>query len=237
MKKMISLLILTCIITACTVTQTGYTSYPTDNYKRLTIGMSKWDVEDCIGPPLRYLDARRTIYGYEEVLLYRNRYSEYFALEFVNDYLVSSNYVHNEAWYPMYPSYNRPAYGKPVFPPSYKPNRPYQPPSNVQPGRPTQPGNNSQTPNYDRPPSTTRPSTNTQPDSNSRPSSGTSNSNTRESTQPSSTTRSSSSDSSTQSSSTTRSSSTDTGTTSRESSTERSSNQNTSSTTRGSNTR
>ncbi|MDR0541646.1 MAG: hypothetical protein LBH19_05475 [Dysgonamonadaceae bacterium] len=220
MKKVIAFLVIVCVVAACSTMQTVY--YQTDNYNRLNIGMSKWEVEDWIGPPLRYLDARRTAYGYEEILLYRNRYNEYFALEFVNDYLVSADYVYDGGWYPMYPSYNRPSFGKPVFPPHYRPNRPYYPPSDTYPARPSQPDNpqrpdsrprppsttrpdnNSQAPNYERSSSTTRPSANERPASNTarpssnserpasttRPSTGTSNSDSRESTRPSSTERS-----------------------------------------------
>ncbi|MDR1526403.1 MAG: hypothetical protein LBS46_01880 [Dysgonamonadaceae bacterium] len=255
MKKMIILSGLISLLTACSITQSVY---QTDNYDRLNIGMSKWEVENWIGPPIRYLDARRSPYGYEEIVLYRNRYNEYFALEFVNDYLVAANYVYDGGWYPMYPSYNRPPFGKPVFPPHYRPNKPYYPPVGVQPGRPSQPNNpqrppssprppantrpdnNSQSPNYERPSSTTRPPANERPSSTTRPPAN---------ERPSSTTRPPANErpandrsgtSSGTSNSGTRESS-NTGNTSRESSrsssSERSSEQNTGTTTRGTSTR
>jgi hypothetical protein len=198
MKKQIVLLILSCVL-SCAIA--GCSSlqvvYRTDNYKQLSIGMSKWEVEDKIGPPLRYLNAVRSSYGYEEMLLYRNRYSEYFALEFINDRLVSANYVYGEEWYPMYSPYDRPSFGKPAFPPNYHPHRPYSPPSEARPGRPPysgssqrpndnarptapdRPNNQPQAPDYERSSPTTRTPSNDRP-SNERSSSGTSRSSSAE---------------------------------------------------------
>jgi hypothetical protein len=174
MKKLIAILLLFGATTACTVLQTAY---QTDNYNLLRIGMTKWEVENYIGPPTDYLAAHRSPYGYEEILLFHNRYNEPFALEFRNDYLVSANYVHNGEWYPMYPVPNRPAYGNPAFPPSYRPSRPYYPPSNNRPPSTSRPGNNAPAQNYDRPsssatrpPAAERPATERPATNNNRPS-------------------------------------------------------------------
>lgn len=190
MKKIISLLILTCLVVGCSTTQDTTVVYRTDNYNRLEVGMSKREVQYWIGSPERYLQSTTTRYGYVEVLLYRNRYSEYFALEFVNDYLVSSDYVYNGSWYPMYPPDGRPPFGRPVFPPGYRPNHPtpappyerppypaepVRPPSTTRPPSSPRPGNNTTPPaaterpaSTSRPAATERPSSTTQPD-NSRP--------------------------------------------------------------------
>jgi hypothetical protein len=158
MKKLIALLLITCTIAGCSLTQVAYR---TDNYNLLRIGMTKWEVEERIGPPAGYLDARRSPYGYEEILLYRNRYNEPFALEFVNDYLMAADYVYEGGCYPMYPGYHRPAHGNPVFPPGYRPNRRYYPPAEPRPD------NRLPSYNYERPSSSsTRPPANERPSSN-----------------------------------------------------------------------
>jgi hypothetical protein len=157
MKKIVYLLFWTLFAISCSTT---HNNYPIDNYKQLTVGMSKSEVEYWVGPPECYLDLRRTTYGYREILQYRNIYNEVFALEFLNDYLVSADYIYGEIWRPMYPIAQRPSFGRPIFPPGYRPNYPPpSPPSNV---RPPQDNNNS------RPPSSTRPPANSQPD-NTRP--------------------------------------------------------------------
>jgi hypothetical protein len=171
MKRLIALLLITGTITGCTLTQVAYR---TDRYNLLRIGMTQWEVEDQIGPPACYLDAWRSAYGYEEILLYHNRYNEPFALEFVNDYLVAAHYVYDGRWYPMYPLPNRPTHGHPAFPPSYRPNRPYYPPTNLRatPPADSRPGNNPPSYHYERSSSPTRSPANGQPaPTTSRPSS------------------------------------------------------------------
>ncbi len=202
MKKIVYILVATLVLTGCSISRNSQA----DNFKRLTIGMSKGEVEYWIGPPELYLSVTRTPYGIEEVLQYRNIYNELFALEFVNDYLVSADYIHSGAWYPMYPVANRPPHGKPVFPSHYKPNKPApsRPPANtnrpsgdaINPsdvsGRPSgisnrpsieeRPSGTNNRPAVNERPSqngsTTRPSTNTRPatNTNSRPSSSRENS-------------------------------------------------------------
>jgi hypothetical protein len=117
----------------------------------LTTGMTRYEVESCIGRPLRLLDARRMPYGYEEIVLYRNRYREYFALEYVNNQLVAADYFYDDGYHPMYPE--RPAAGHPVFPPHYRPDHPYRPEAAPRPGRTPPPAPAQRPPSTNRPPS------------------------------------------------------------------------------------
>ncbi|GHT76146.1 hypothetical protein AGMMS50262_13530 [Bacteroidia bacterium] len=164
MKQMIYFLLLIFTLTGC---GTINNNYETEPYRQLRVGMSKREVEYLIGPPERYLEMRRTPYGYQEILQYWTYYDQPFALEFINDYLTSANYIYGSIWYPMYPWENRPGYGRPIFPPSYRPDRPFYPPSQTQPGFPRPPATT-------RPPSTPRPPANTsRPESTTRPSEST----------------------------------------------------------------
>ncbi|MDR0864682.1 MAG: hypothetical protein LBO74_07090 [Candidatus Symbiothrix sp.] len=192
MKKIVFLLFWTLFATGCSTTRNNY---PIDNYKHLTVGMSKSEVEYWVGPPECYLDMRRTAYGYREILQYRNIYNEVYALEFLNDYLVSADYIYGDIWHPMYPVAQRPPFGRPIFPPGYRPN--YPPPSPPSHIRPPQDNNNntSRPPSNPRPPSSSRPPANTPPPTTlpatplppatTRPSTGSTNSG-RESTRESS---------------------------------------------------
>lgn len=162
--------VLALIAMSCTM----FKNSSTNNFEQLTIGMSKAEVEYWIGPPERYLSARDTPSGWEEILQYRTSYNELFALEFINDYLVAADHIYNDSWYPMYPPAYRPPYGGPVFPPGYRPNHPQRPPSNVRPPantrspavRPSTPSNDS------RQPATIRPSAPSNSESPARSSSG-----------------------------------------------------------------
>lgn len=163
------------LLTGCVVSRNPQA----DNFKNLTVGMSKSEVEYWIGPPELYLSVIRTSQGIEEVLQYRNIYNEVFALEYFNDYLVSANYIYSGSWYPMYPPVNYPGFGRPVFPPGYRPNRPAprppgwanpKPPVNPRPPAEVRPPSNSGGGNT-RPPASTRPGSNTRPSGSTRESS------------------------------------------------------------------
>ena len=112
----------------------------------ITYGMNVDQVVDIAGNPNRVLVARQTVNGYQEVLEYRTRYSEVYALEFWNNYLTGFEHLYSEVPYvePVRPPVVFPEYGRPIViihnhnnpgRPQYRPNdnRPH-----VQPNRPTQ---------------------------------------------------------------------------------------------------
>jgi hypothetical protein len=176
MKQTVYLLVLSFIVFGCkSLNNNTYQGY---DIRNLTIGMSKDEVFSLIGPPERVLSISRTSYGYEEVLQYRTAYNEFYALEFVNDYLESADYIYEEALYPVYPPTGRPGVGKPVFPPHSRPGNLAPPQGNNRPGnnvlppaKPREPiiqnnKNNKNDRNNKNDKNTTRPSTreSTQPD-------------------------------------------------------------------------
>ncbi|MCC8147092.1 MAG: hypothetical protein LIO93_11815 [Bacteroidales bacterium] len=175
MKKIAYLLLSVVLLTSCFSSRNSQA----DSFKKLTVGMSKAEVEYWIGPPELYLSVTRTPDGVEEVLQYRNYYNEVFALEFINDYLVSANYIYSGSWYPMYQTY--PPIGRPVFPPGYIPNRPApRPPSWAHPRPPVNPRPPAAIrppANEGRPPASVRPPANEgRPPASTRPPAGGSNS-------------------------------------------------------------
>lgn len=146
--------------------------------------MTKKEVRYWIGPPERYLDKRRTPYGYEEILQYRNIYDEFFAMKFLDDQLTAVDYIGKETSYPIY-STPPPPRGTPIFPPNGKSDYP-APPSNTPPVQDTRPPSNPREPAVTRPPSNPRPPASTTDDRSKEGSSSTrenSQNSTRESTQ------------------------------------------------------
>ncbi|MCD7974141.1 MAG: hypothetical protein LUG18_16000 [Candidatus Azobacteroides sp.] len=166
------------IIFSLSLFVTGCASYRRADLGQLTIGMTKWEVSNTIGPPERVLAVNRTQYGYQEVLEYRTYHNEYYALEFWDDYLTGIEFLYDGIVYvpaPAPPTY-WPVYGRPVFPGNYRPSRPQNPQYPGQTPRP--PTTNPGTPQpgvTNRPESTSRPQTNTQ--NNSRPSTNNNNNN------------------------------------------------------------
>ncbi|MDR0681915.1 MAG: hypothetical protein LBG15_08745 [Dysgonamonadaceae bacterium] len=153
MKKIVYLLLSIFVVSACSIVK----NYPVDNYYKLQTGMTKKEVRYWIGPPERYLDKRRTPYGYEEILQYRNIYGELFAMNFINNQLMAVDYISKEADYPIYPTPPPPSppHGTPIFSPDNKPVHP-APPSNTPPSQGTRPPSSSREPAITRPPSNPR---------------------------------------------------------------------------------
>lgn len=134
MKKLIFLLCLPMIIWSC-----GTVNYAQYDISNLRTGMSKAQVRSVIGSPERYLVSTMTPYGYQEVLQYRTSYSDLYALEFLNDYLIYAEYMYDGHYAPYYHQITvRPPYGNSIFPPNYRPG----PPPSRPPGDNNRPDNN-----------------------------------------------------------------------------------------------
>lgn len=160
MKKLLLIALTAILLYGCA--SSNYNSY---DVRDLRVGMTKFEVERLIGPAERVLSIQWTSFGYVELLQYRNQYNQLFALEYREGILIGAEYIYQGYWYPMYTT--RPGHGRPVFPPSYRPNRPAPAPpanapsrpqnnNNMQPANPRQPTNNQN--NSSSGQSTSRPS-------------------------------------------------------------------------------
>ncbi|MDL2223676.1 hypothetical protein LJB98_06260, partial [Bacteroidales bacterium OttesenSCG-928-M11] len=160
MKKILFILVAIVLLQGCVTS--GYRTY---DIKDLRVGMTRYEVENLIGPAERVLSIRWTNLGYEEILQYRNYYNQLFALEYIEGILVGADYIYDGGWYPMYNT--RPDYGRPVFPSHYSPNRPAPaPPAHITPSRPSHSNNNLKPANPRNP---TNNQTNSSNQSTSRP--------------------------------------------------------------------
>lgn len=147
MKKISFIICIAFLLSACA-------TYKRLDLNRLTFGMTTEEVTRIAGEPSRVLSVRQTSEGYQEVLEYRTRYDEVYALEFWDNYLTGYEYLYDDVVYvaPMHPPVNYPIYGRPIYvidnnrPPSRpnRPNRPSQPSTPSQPSRPTAPNRPSQ---------------------------------------------------------------------------------------------
>lgn len=138
MKKLIFFACMCLFIVSCR-------SYRTLDLNRLTTGMSKAEVRSVVGRPYRVLAVNDTKDGYQEVLEYRTRRDEIYALEFWNDYLTGYEYLYDDLNYipPLYPPLYYPEYGRPIIVYPLQPGRPNRPSNPNPPTRPdaSRPGN------------------------------------------------------------------------------------------------
>lgn len=175
MKRIVLFVSIVLLLTGCKTTYDyGY------DVRQLRAGMTKYEVERLIGPAERILEINWTPYGYEEILQYRDRYWDRYALIYMEGILIDAQYIYDGSWY--YVQATRPPMGGGIFPPGFIPGRPvpmpphYDPPINRPPSdnnlpeaKPRPPLNNNNSSSSNRPESSRPGNTSSSRPSSSRP--------------------------------------------------------------------
>ena len=167
-------------------------SYKALNLNHLTIGMTVEQVQRTYGPPRKVLETKRTNNGFLQVLEYRNRHGEVYALEFWDNYLVGYDFLYDDYPYiaPVAPPGYYPSFGSSIiivhgsgyynsyyapgrYPSNYRPRPPFSRPTGPvivspsnRPGSNTHPPVNNNRPNNNSNNNQTRPPANSNRSSN-----------------------------------------------------------------------